>query len=103
MTEPQLRLIEPGDIFEQKSRWNEAKQTRINREYEVVADGEVIGYVKRVMVTRERRAPGQRYVLARWRAPGWKYYEQRHGRGLECSSAKAGARILAQARAMHQC
>lgn len=41
--------------------------------FEVLLDGLPIGIVERVMLTRERRTPGRRYVNARWQSPGWRY------------------------------
>lgn len=91
---PELVLIEQGEQVEVKNKWGEASKTRINRVYEVHHEGKVIGYVKRTMITRERRAAGLRYVLARWQSPGWKYGAERLGRMFECTSAKDGAERL---------
>jgi hypothetical protein len=69
--------------------------------YEVVLDGKVIGRVERGMLTRERRTPGKRYVNARWRSPGWRYYTgtgTAWGRSLEATSRRDGVeRILRHA------
>lgn len=91
---PELILIKAGEQIEVKNKWGETSKTRINRVYEVRHDGEVIGYVKRSMLTRERRSPGLRYVHARWQSPGWQYGREKHGRMIECSSAKDGAERL---------
>jgi hypothetical protein len=61
--------------------------------YNVLLDGEVIGQVRRAMVTHERRGKGLRYVYARWQSPGW-----RRGQvgqlGLECRSRRDGIEDL---------
>ncbi|TDP89599.1 hypothetical protein EDF62_3353 [Leucobacter luti] len=93
-SEPVVTLIREGDVREIKNKYGEVSKTRIGRVYEVTLDGEAIGYVERSMLTRERRAQGLRYVLARWQSPGWQYRSSKHGRNLECTSLKAGAEAL---------
>jgi hypothetical protein len=68
--------------------------------YAVVLDDQVIGWVYRAMLTRERRTKGRRYVDARWTSPGWMYRpgQARYGRAWEASSRKDGIeRLLREA------
>jgi hypothetical protein len=68
-----LVLTNEGKPLEQKNRWGETKTIQINRVWEVRRGEEVLGTIDYRMVTKERKAKGQRYVLARWSVPGWSY------------------------------
>lgn len=41
--------------------------------YDIMLDGVLVGRVMRVMMTREQRTPGKRYVNRRWQSPGWTF------------------------------
>lgn len=89
MTEPIVRLTKEGRPIEHRGpRAFEARTIKIDREWEVSIDGEVIGYVVYRMLTREQRTPGRRYVNRRWQSPGWEYRENSYWRGFEAYSKK---------------
>lgn len=67
----------------------------VDRVYQVTdADGEVVGYVSRRLVNRERRTPGKRYVDARWRVAAWGWSLDQYGRFREVPSKAAGVEGL---------
>lgn len=63
----------------------------INRVWDVIFGGEVIGHIEYRMFTRERRTPGKRYVNARWEVPGWEVRAvgQNYSRQEESSRKRA--------------
>lgn len=65
-------------------------------EYQVLLDGQVIGRVRRALLTRERRTKGRTYVDARWQSPGWVYTreDRRYGRAWDALSRKNGVERL---------
>jgi hypothetical protein len=63
--------------------------------WDVVLDGEVIGTVRKAMITRERRVPGRRIASARWTSPGWRYQRAGDtGRAIECPTRTDGVERL---------
>ena len=61
---------------------------------DVILDGVRLGRVARVSITRERRAPGLRYALARWQSPGWKCYPADGSWAPEAQSRRDGVERL---------
>lgn len=86
-----LILERDGDTFKIGGR--EKRTVKVGRVFRVEIDGIAVGYVKYVMITRERRGRGQRYVTARWQSPGWKYCQSGDSAGyyFECVSRRDGA------------
>lgn len=102
---PELVLVSEGTEVEYRGRRAQRiKRAKVDRVWHVVVDGEVIGSIAYVMLTRELRTPGRMYVNARWESPGWKYAAKvynsaREGlgfaRGIEAySRADAVKRLL---------
>jgi hypothetical protein len=84
MSDPVLTLINPGRFVTYRGRNSGRQRTvRIDRQWEVTLDGEVLGYIRYDMLTRETRTAGKRYVNSRWQSPGWTYSSDRLGRGFE--------------------
>lgn len=69
----EIRQIEDGTRIGIKNRFNETHEVTIDRVWEVILLGKVIGHIRYVMITHEQRTPGRRYVNARWQSPGWEY------------------------------
>lgn len=84
-----LNLIKPGRQIEHRGIRYSRRTVTIDREWEVILDGEVIGWIQYRLLTREQRTPGRMYVNRRWQTPGWEYRTRsRWSRGLEVSSKK---------------
>lgn len=79
----EIRQIEEGTRIEIKNRYGDARNVTIDRVWEVILLGEVIGHIRYAMITRERRTPGRRYVNARWQSPGWEYKTPEYHRWWE--------------------
>lgn len=69
----EVELLIDGDWIEYsgKRSWSDKKRIRVNRLWVVKKDGKVIGAIRYVMITREQRTPGRRYVNSRWESPGF--------------------------------
>ena len=99
MTEQSTHTLELVKVADARTASYKGKEIDLPA-WDVVLDGEVIGRVRKAMITRERRSPGKRYVNARWQSPGWRYYRPGmvSSNGLECQSRTHGVeRILGDA------
>lgn len=90
-----VELVEPGELLEYRAKSGK-KTVRINRVYRCMVDGHQAGFIRYMMLTRERSTPGKRYVNSRWSSPGWAADENLHGRAFECDSLKHGAERTAR-------
>lgn len=98
MTEPivEVRQTREGGPYEHHASRGFARSrvVQIDREWEVLVDGEVAGKVLYRLFTRERRSKGKRYVNARWRSPGWGIIETGTSYCQEVRSRKEGVELL---------
>lgn len=96
-TQVNVVLTDEGSPIEIRSpRYGDKRTVKVGREWEVSLEetGEVIGYIVYIMMTRERRGKGLRYVLARWQSPGWGTRTTRFGRTFEVPSKTRGVERL---------
>ncbi len=71
-SEPELRETHPGREIDYTGRRSRtSRKITVDREWDLVVDGEVIGQIEYIMMTRETSTAGNRYVKDRWESPGW--------------------------------
>lgn len=66
-----LTVLDVGRRVEFRTPRGGKRAATVDRHWRVEWEGRVIGFVGYQMFTRERKAKGVRYVLARWDSPGW--------------------------------
>jgi hypothetical protein len=71
---------------------------KINRTYDVIVDGIVVGMIEYRMFTRETRTAGRMYVNSRWESPAWGFATGENtfiGRQMEApTKAEAVKRVV---------
>jgi hypothetical protein len=78
-----IQTHEGHEVEYTTSRAFEKKRALVNRQWDVLLDGEKVGEIRYEMVSRERGPRQARYVTKRWSVPGWLYrHTAEAGRGI---------------------